>query len=534
MSTNDPGEPTTIGQWRVAGTGSVDPALMRARVLRSANEPPPVPPPPPPVTLRAFPEAEGWGAVALKTSRSLPVLVHQVTTTNDTGTGSLRDILTTKILNDRYNIVIFRTGGLIQLGSEIRVSNALRSNVYIAGQTAPGGGIALRGNRLYAPNVTDWVVRYIRFRGGTGFGMIFHGERIILDHVTGSWTGTSDNVTGTSSGNVVLMGPRPSTLTGFDYTTQHCLLYQPKLHPTVLVYNSGADGWAERSDSHKNVLMGPGHRMPKACMGGVERHINNIAYNWSARCAAVDRAYHVDFINNWFKPGPSTGSNTRPFQCRSGPSAVGTQEQLNTWTSTVGGPRYQTMYLSGNRSNRNNWNPTNDPWANTASREVGGHDSIPGVVNSHDPVPAAYIAGIRRYEPIGVTAEHPITVLPMTSQDVDNLTAQAGAYRRLNADGTWTAARDSVDQVVIDEFYAGTGYSSDSQYNTVGMPYTAPAAGTPPTDTDGDGVPDAWVQRFYGVATLAAAGVTLGSTTPTGYLVIEHYLNGTDPFSGGT
>ena len=49
----------------------------------------------------------------------------------------------------------------------------VRSNVYVAGQTAPGGGIQLRLGRsdhgpLVVKDATDVVIRFLKLRPGTG------------------------------------------------------------------------------------------------------------------------------------------------------------------------------------------------------------------------------------------------------------------------------------------------------------------------------------------------------------------------------
>src|SRR3990172_7408408 len=83
----------------------------------------------------AFPGAQVWGS---DTIGGRGGTVIKVTNLNDSGTGSLRAALTAS----GPRIVIFRVGGTINLSSPIWVGNPYLT---IAGQTAPGGGILIRG-----------------------------------------------------------------------------------------------------------------------------------------------------------------------------------------------------------------------------------------------------------------------------------------------------------------------------------------------------------------------------------------------------
>ncbi|MEQ8219811.1 MAG: Ig-like domain-containing protein, partial [Arenibacter sp.] len=85
--------------------------------------------------LKAFPGAEGFGQYATG-GRGGKVLF--VTNLNNSGSGSLREALEAS----GPRTVIFRVGGTINLSSGIVIKNP---NLTIAGQTAPGGGILIKG-----------------------------------------------------------------------------------------------------------------------------------------------------------------------------------------------------------------------------------------------------------------------------------------------------------------------------------------------------------------------------------------------------
>lgn len=87
--------------------------------------------------LVAFPGAEGFGKYAKGARASSTPTVYHVTNLNDTGTGSFRDAVSAS-----NRIVVFDVAGVIKITSRVVVS----SNIYIAGQTAPGEGITIYGN----------------------------------------------------------------------------------------------------------------------------------------------------------------------------------------------------------------------------------------------------------------------------------------------------------------------------------------------------------------------------------------------------
>jgi hypothetical protein len=115
-----------------------------------------------------------------------------VTNTNSSGTGSLAAAVTTA-RSDRFTFIVFRTGGRIAAPSSGGIHlNA--SCVYIAGQTAPGGGVAIdAGNKeglwIRGPggNISDIAIRHLRIRGAYVSINVSKGERIILDHLSLSW-----------------------------------------------------------------------------------------------------------------------------------------------------------------------------------------------------------------------------------------------------------------------------------------------------------------------------------------------------------
>ena len=108
----------------------------------------------------AFPGADGYGAAAVGWKGGT---LLAVTTLDDDGPGSLRDC----VERDGPRVCIFRVGGTIRLSAPLMA----RSDLYIAGQTAPGDGIQLRNDdSTHAPliikDANDVVVRFLKLRPG--------------------------------------------------------------------------------------------------------------------------------------------------------------------------------------------------------------------------------------------------------------------------------------------------------------------------------------------------------------------------------
>src|SRR5689334_8809347 len=137
----------------------------------------------------AFPGAEGEGAMAVGGRGGS---VCEVTNLNDSGSGSLRSCIDAS----GPRTVVFRVAGNITLSSTLKIINPY---ITIAGQTAPGGGITLKGpvlNDILVIRAHNVIVRYIRIRPGPttsvsccGEGLsIEGGHDIIVDHVSTTWS----------------------------------------------------------------------------------------------------------------------------------------------------------------------------------------------------------------------------------------------------------------------------------------------------------------------------------------------------------
>src|SRR5687767_91875 len=142
------------------------------------------------LTPVAFPGAEGYGRY---TTGGRGGKIFIVSNLDDNGEGSFRQAVTAK----GPRIVVFAVSGTIHLLSPL----SIKSDVTIAGQTAPGDGICLADHPVTLGG-NNIIVRYMRFRmgdknqnkgmvHGSGHDDAFGGIRrtnIIIDHCSMSWS----------------------------------------------------------------------------------------------------------------------------------------------------------------------------------------------------------------------------------------------------------------------------------------------------------------------------------------------------------
>jgi len=242
--------------------------------------------------LPAFPGAEGVGAGATGGARvpgRKPVVYH-VTTLDDSGPGTFRDAVSAP-----GRIVVFDVGGAIHLAAGSPVSVA--GDLTIAGETAPGGGIAIDGAEVSFSNRRNIICRHIRFRQTTrdperrksAVGMDSASD-IIMDHVSiefGQW----DNI---------------------DCNRSSAVTFQEVIDadPIGQKFNAHADSdvtW------YRNLWSSAHNRNPLA-KGNIE-YVNNVLYNFQAGFTAhTDGVFSMDIVNNCFVYGPAGRPGTPFFQ----------------------------------------------------------------------------------------------------------------------------------------------------------------------------------------------------------------------------
>ncbi len=246
--------------------------------------------------LPAFPGAEGWGACS-KGGRGGVVL--KVTNLCDSGAGSFRDA----VMNPEPRTIVFEVSGTILLTSDLTITHPFLT---IAGQTAPGDGICLRGFPLNIANTHDIIIRSIRVRPGIESGLpgseinaleIRNSENIIVDHCSFSWSADEGLNNWHNSRNV---------------TIQWCMMSEP-LHRSI--HDKGPHGYGASLGSHKlsfhhNLMAHCYARNPSVAGNNQNLTVlmdfrNCVIYNWAIR-SCDGKPLSINVINNYFKPGPAT------------------------------------------------------------------------------------------------------------------------------------------------------------------------------------------------------------------------------------
>lgn len=393
----------------------------------------------------------------------------EVTTLADAGAGSLREAL----LATGPRIVVFRVAGTIVLRDRVRINSPF---VTIAGQSAPGAGIQLRGAGL-AVNADDVIIRGLRIRPGDAAegpapivrdGLEVWKSNVIIDHCSLSWAvdetastwfNTANDIT--FQWNIMSEGLNEST-------------HPQGRHSKGLLIGDGA----KRISIHHNLFAHQEERSPHQKGGTDVEIINNYIYNWGGFATHYATCYEdyddrtavlCNVIANFYKPGVSSSTSRLPVF-------------VNTSTCPIASG--SKLYLKGN---------------------VGpGRSSNAGDEYAISNVPMAFRATSAAATPSAIVTE----------------TAEAAAERVLRCAGMTSPQRDAIDERVVAEARTGMGRIIDSQDQVGGWPTIASA--TPPVDSDHDGIADAW-ETARGLNPNDASDGK--STSPTGYTWVEDYLN---------
>ncbi len=447
----------------------------------------------------AFPGAEGFGRF---TTGGRGGRIVRVTNLNDSGPGSLRAALE----ESGPRIVVFDVDGTIALERDLELRNG---DVTIAGQTAPGGGIALK-NHAFIVSADNVIIRYIRSRMGDEARAendaidVRSGTNIIIDHVSASW---SNDETLSVTQNYKPGGP-VKHLT--NVTVQWSIISESLNHAG---HEKGDHGYGSliqgsygaKYSFHHNLWAHHQARMPRIGNyaprkddpeGVFYDFRNNVWYNWGDGAT-------TDFYN--WQPGLDRGYNMDPFYGRpDNKSRYAAGANLNSDTVTKAN-FVNNAYVQG---------------ANTGAplimylRNKGAELHVSG--NSMDGKVMADQWGAvissrgddwkreRPYDWAGVRTQ-------TAAQAQQAVLASAGASK-------W---RDPVDRRVVESVRRRSGKIINSQKEVGGWPELP--RGKPWTDSDGDGMPDAW-ERANGLDPKSA---TDGSADRNGDGItnVEDWLN---------
>ena len=352
-------------------------------------------------------------------------------------------------------------------------------NLTIAGQTAPGSGIVIYGERTSFSGASDIIVRYLRIRMGmSGRGQndaagIANGSNMIFDHCSISW-GKDETFSINSDGKNGGVG---------NITIQKTIMSQG-----LLPHSAG--GLCQPTNTvggvtlYRNLYADNNTRNHK--VKGLNQYINNVVYNWGSGGGYnlggdSEGRIWADVQSNYFIQGPNSGGN-----------GVGSGNQLTT------------VYQRGNKTDM--------------SRD--------GVLNGRDMDENDFARATRvdSFEDLLQSEEYPSEHphAPIASM---SMTAEEAYQWVVDSVGACLPDRDEVDEYVIDELRSlgnkGVIISSESVLglvNGVGNIYNAPK----PLDTDNDGMPDEW-EKANGLDPNDATDAV--KVAANGYLNIENYIN---------
>lgn len=416
--------------------------------------------------LPAFPGAEGFGATT-PGGRGGKILF--VTTLDDAGPGSLRAACDAQ----GPRIVLFRVAGTIALKQPITVRNPFLT---IAGQSAPGDGICLR-DATFGIQTHDVIVRYLRVRLGDEtareadcIDLLNGAHHCILDHCSATWS--IDECLSTSGVNE-------------HCTIQWCLigesLRQSKHAKGPHGYGSlaranGPISWHHNLWIHndaRNPRLGDAYARPPSPTFDVR---NNVMYDFGGTASGLTQGHWIaNYVGNYLRPGPSSTAKA--------PIHIGNKPV----DSNI------TFYLHGNIFEGNDaMNADNSKFIDFY--EIDGKPQVKTVATPFPTAPVTTVSAKEAYELV------------------------------LASVGASLPVRDSADARLVNHVRTRTGKMINSQTEVGGWPdlKSAPL----PTDTDNDGMPDAW-ETARGLNPRDATDAA--KLAKSGYANIEEFINSIAP-----
>ena len=347
--------------------------------------------------------------------------------------------------------VVFTTSGTIFLNNELRVRNG---NLTIDGQSAPGDGICIANYPLVI-NANNVIVRFIRVRLGdesnTEYDAVSvnNSTGVVLDHLSCSWS----------------VDECVSCYGNTDFTMQYCLVSESLKES---VHGKGSHGyggiWGGTNASfHHNLLAHHDSRNPRfdhsyvnnTCFGPID-YVNNVVYNWGGNSTyggeGYSQARKINMVNNYYKYGPSTGSNKRN---RLVDPTVSCSFCSDGHTLIPGKFWLEGNYMFGDP------NVTADNWSGSTQK------------GSNVKASARWTDGLTRLK--------------------NEQTAEQ-AYQTVLAKVGCSLHRDALDTRIINDVSNGTGKLINTQSQAGGWPELNIA--DKPLDSDFDGMPDEWEGEF--------------------------------------
>lgn len=351
---------------------------------------------------------------------------------------------------------------VFDVGGVIKLESRLvfANNLYVAGQTAPGDGITVYGNGVSFSGASNTIVRYVRFRMG----------------VVGD---SGKDAAGVSNGTNMIFD-HLSVSWGRDETFSisgdgkgelgNITIQNSIISQGLQTHCAGGLVQADNITLYRNLYVDNDTRNAK--IKGKNQYVNNIVYNWASGCFIMggdsEGTHYANAQGNLFINGPMGGGNA------------------------FGGANADFHIYAVDNWQDKDKDGVFDPYEIPKSEYSGGPTFMTSPMQAYD-------------LPI-----EPATSLLETS---------------LPTVGASLPYRDYADWYVIDEVYS-LGKRGEFIARETSLPFGAPTdwrlwGGAKPTDTDKDGMPDAW-EEANGTDSAKDDAMTIADN---GYANIENYIN---------
>jgi Bacterial TSP3 repeat len=335
--------------------------------------------------------------------------------------------------------------------------------------------------RVHGPIVggSAWCVKYIIAKnkppGDPDAITTNDVDNVIFDHITSSWGIDSNHDLRRGKFFTVQWSIYAECLNHSLHTKGvHAMLasFRDLTGPISIHHNL----FCSSRDRHPTLASGE-----KTRPGALVDYRNNVVYNLSGATNLGDA--EINFINNYYRPGPNTREGNHPLATK-----CGTENQLS-------------IFLRGNFfegspafTNNNELAITFDRWVRDGYKRM-----------SLDKIRAAG----------AFDTEWALPTTQSANEAFELVLRNAGA----------SLHRDSADERLVKGVHDRTGRLIDSQDDVGGWPVLNSTK--PPVDTDGDGMPDDW-ERAHGLNPNDPSDRN-GDRDGDGYTNLEEYLNSLCP-----
>lgn len=456
-----------------------------------------------PELVAACQHIEGGGAAVTGGDGGMVYWVSRLDDAVDPASGlPMRGTLRYAISQIGARRVLFSVSGTIHLNKKLGDLRIRNDNLTIDGQSAPGDGICIADYPLVIDKANNVIVRFLRVRLGDESLQEFDAvsvndaQGVVLDHLSCSWS----------------VDECVSCYGNTDFTMQYCIVSESLRNSVHGKGNHGYGGiWGGTNASfHHNLLAHHDSRNPRfdhdyvdgTHVGPID-FVNNVVYNWRGNSAYGGEGSsnsgggrHINFVNNYYKPGPATPKPSSDLRSV-GTRLVDPWTSCNNCTGKFGGSVVPPqIYLVGNIM---------------TSSEAVTADNWKGSTKTQS------VAGVSQRWTQGMS----LLKNEQTAQD---------AYETVLAKAGCSHVRDDVDTRIISEVREGnytyqgsngsTGGLIDTQSDVGGWPELK--EGTAPADSDYDGMPDEWEEK-YGLNPKDASDAKK-KTLVTGHTNLDVYM----------